>query len=113
MELKNVIFEKEGSIAIVTINRPKALNALNVDVLKELDMIIDTIENDNDIHAVILTGAGEKSFVAGADILQMKDMDVIKGRKFGILGNKVFRKLETLEKPVIAAVNGFALGGGC
>lgn len=113
MELKDVMLEKEGSLAIVTINRPKALNALNVHVLKELDMIIDIIENDDDVHAVILTGAGGKAFVAGADILQMKDMDVIKARKFGILGNKVFRKLETLEKPVIAAVNGFALGGGC
>lgn len=113
MEYKNVIFEKEGNIAIVSINRPKALNALNSETLKELDNVIDEISNDEGIFAVILTGAGEKAFVAGADISEMKDMNVLEGRKFGILGNKVFRKIELLEKPVIAAVNGFALGGGC
>lgn len=113
MELKNIILEKEGKIAIVTINRPKALNALNSDTLTELDYVLDQIENNDEVLAVILTGAGEKSFVAGADISEMKDKNVIEGRKFGILGNKVFRRLELLEKPVIAAVNGFALGGGC
>lgn len=113
MELKNVILEKEGKIAVVTINRPNALNALNSETLKELDYVIDEIENDNDVLAVIFTGAGEKSFVAGADIAEMKDMNTIEGRKFGILGNKVFRRIELLGKPVIAAVNGFALGGGC
>lgn len=113
MEYKNVILEKDGKIAIVTINRPKALNALNSETLKELDNVIDEISNDESIFAVVLTGAGEKAFVAGADISEMKDMNVLEGRKFGILGNKVFRKIELLEKPVIAAVNGFALGGGC
>ncbi|MFL0253017.1 short-chain-enoyl-CoA hydratase [Clostridium neuense] len=113
MELKNIILEKEGKIAIVTISRPKALNALNSETLTELDYVLDQIEDDNEVLAVILTGAGEKSFVAGADISEMKDKNVIEGRKFGILGNKVFRRLELLEKPVIAAVNGFALGGGC
>ncbi|KOF57415.1 MULTISPECIES: short-chain-enoyl-CoA hydratase [Clostridium] len=113
MELKNIILEKEGKIAIVTISRPKALNALNSETLTELDYVLDEIENDNEVLAIILTGAGEKSFVAGADISEMKDKNVIEGRKFGILGNKVFRRLELLEKPVIAAVNGFALGGGC
>lgn len=113
MELKNVILEKEGKIAVVTINRPNALNALNSETLKELDYVIDEIENDSNVFAVILTGAGEKSFVAGADIAEMKDMNTIEGRKFGILGNRVFRRIELLEKPVIAAVNGFALGGGC
>ncbi|MCY6369764.1 short-chain-enoyl-CoA hydratase [Clostridium ganghwense] len=113
MEFKNVMLEKEGNLAIVTINRPKALNALNSETLKELNMVIDTIENDEEVLAVILTGSGEKAFIAGADISEMKDLGVIEGRKFGALGNKVFRKLETLEKPVIAAVNGFALGGGC
>lgn len=113
MELKNVIFEKEDSIAIVTINRPKALNALNSETLKELDLIFTNIENDEDVLAVVLTGAGEKAFVAGADIAEMKDMSVLQGRSFGKLGNNVFRKIETLTKPVIAAVNGFALGGGC
>lgn len=112
MELKNIILEKEEKIALVTINRPKALNALNSETLSELNYVIDEIERDDEILAVVLTGAG-KSFVAGADISEMKDMNVVEGRKFGILGNKVFRKLENLEKPVIAALNGFTLGGGC
>ncbi|MBA5850838.1 short-chain-enoyl-CoA hydratase [Clostridium sp. cel8] len=112
MDLKNVIFEKEGKIALITINRPKALNALNTETLTEIDCVIDKIATDEDIFAVILTGSG-KAFVAGADISEMKDLNADQGRKFGILGNKVFRKLENLEKPVIAAVNGFALGGGC
>lgn len=113
MELKNVLLQKEGNVALVTINRPKALNALNSETLKELDMVIDEIANSNDVFAIVLTGAGEKAFVAGADISEMKEMNVLQGRNFAILGNKVFRKLETLEIPVIAAINGFALGGGC
>lgn len=113
MGYQNILFEKEGKIALVTINRPKALNALNSETLTELDLVIDEIAKDDDVFAVVITGSGEKSFVAGADISEMKDMNTMQGRKFGILGNKVFRKIETLEKPVIAAVNGFALGGGC
>ena len=113
MELKNVLLEKEEHLAIVTINRPKALNALNSETLKDLDVVIDDLEKDNNIYAVILTGAGEKSFVAGADISEMKDLNEEQGKEFGILGNKVFRKLEDLNKPVIAAISGFALGGGC
>ncbi len=113
MELNNVLLEKEGNIAMVTINRPKALNALNSETLKELDLVIANLEEDDSIYAVILTGAGEKAFVAGADITEMKDLNAIQGRKFSILGNKVFRRLENLEKPVIAAISGFALGGGC
>lgn len=113
MELANVTLEKEGSIAVVTINRPKALNALNSETLKDIETVIDELANDDAIYAVIVTGSGEKAFVAGADITEMKDLNVMEGRKFGILGNRVFRKLESLEKPVIAAVNGFALGGGC
>ena len=113
MELKNVILEKEDHLAIVTINRPKALNALNSETLNDINSVLDDLEKDNNIYAVILTGAGEKSFVAGADIAEMKDLNEEEGRKFGELGNKVFRRLETLDKPVIAAINGFALGGGC
>ena len=112
MEYKNIFLQKEERVAVITISRPKALNALNTETLKELDFAIDEIANDDEIYAVILTGDG-KAFVAGADITEMKDLDVMGARKFGNLGNKVFRKLETLEKPIIAAVNGFALGGGC
>ena len=113
MELKNVILEKDSNLAVVTINRPKALNALNSDTLKDLDTVIDDLEKENDIYAVIITGAGEKSFVAGADIAEMKDLNEEQGREFGTLGNKVFRRLENLNKPTIAAISGFALGGGC
>ncbi|MBP2033180.1 enoyl-CoA hydratase [Clostridium algifaecis] len=112
MDFKNVIFEKEGKLALITINRPKALNALNSETLCEIDCVIDKVAEDDSILAVIITGAG-KAFVAGADISEMRDLNANGGRKFGILGNKVFRKIEKLEKPVIAAVNGFALGGGC
>ncbi|MTK12357.1 MAG: short-chain-enoyl-CoA hydratase [Clostridiaceae bacterium] len=113
MEFKNIIFEKNDKIATISINRPKALNALNSETLKELDCVVDMIAEDEGVYAVILTGVGEKAFVAGADITEMKDMSVAEGRKFGMLGNKVFRKIDLLEKPIIAAVNGFALGGGC
>ena len=113
MELKNVILEKEEHLAVVTINRPKALNALNSETLNDLNTVIEDLEKDNNIYAVIVTGSGEKSFVAGADIAEMKDLNEEQGKEFGILGNKVFRRLENLDKPVIAAVSGFALGGGC
>lgn len=113
MELKNVVFEKQGNIGTVTINRPKALNALNSETLEDLDKVLQMLENDNDIYVVVLTGAGEKAFVAGADIAEMKDLNEEQGREFGILGNNIFRRLEKLQKPVIAAINGFALGGGC
>lgn len=112
MSYNNITLEKEGKIGLLTLNRPQALNALNSETLKELDLAFSEIANDEEIHVVILTGAG-KAFVAGADITEMKDMTTMEGRNFGILGNKVFRKIETLGKPVIAAINGFALGGGC
>ncbi|WML37875.1 short-chain-enoyl-CoA hydratase [Clostridium sp. OS1-26] len=112
MEFKNIILEKEGKVAIVTINRPKALNALNSETLRELDAAINDVSEDKEIFALIVTGTG-KAFVAGADIAEMKDLNTIEGRDFSLLGNRVFRKLENMEKPVIAAINGFALGGGC
>lgn len=112
MSLDSVIFEKQGNIAVISINRPKALNALNADLLKDLDCAIDKVIEDEDIYVAILTGAG-KAFVAGADIGEMKDMNPIEGRKFADKGMKLFRKIELMEKPIIAAVNGFALGGGC
>lgn len=112
MSYNNIIFEKNDNVAVIKINRPKALNALNSDTLVELDKVIDEISKDESIYAVLLTGEG-KAFVAGADISEMQKLNSLQGRQFGILGNKVFRRLEMLEKPVIAAVNGFALGGGC
>lgn len=113
MEYNNLILEKEKGLAVITINRPKALNALNSQTLQELSLAIKEIAEDNEIFAVILTGSGEKAFVAGADISEMKDLNAIEGKAFGTLGNNVFRNLEKLSKPVIAAINGFALGGGC
>lgn len=112
MEYENLLLKKEGNICILTINRPKALNALNSRVLEELSDAVDQIEKDKDIYVVIITGEG-KAFVAGADILEMKDMTSEAARKFAKQGLEVFRKIELMEKPVIAAVNGFALGGGC
>lgn len=105
-------YEAEGAVAVLTINRPKALNALNSAVLDEINEAIDAIDL-NTIRALIITGAGEKSFVAGADIGEMSTLTKEQGEAFGKKGNDVFRKIETLPIPVIAAVNGFALGGGC
>ncbi len=105
-------YEVEGQVGVITINRPKALNALNSQVLDELDKTLDAVDIDT-VRALILTGAGEKSFVAGADIGEMSTLTKAEGEAFGKKGNDVFRKLETFPIPVIAAVNGFALGGGC
>ncbi len=104
--------EIEDQISIITINRPKALNALNSKVLEELDQTLESIDT-NKIRTVIITGSGEKSFVAGADIAEMSTLTKKEGETFSKKGNDVFRKIETFEIPVIAAVNGFALGGGC
>ncbi|WP_077368932.1 short-chain-enoyl-CoA hydratase [Anaerosalibacter sp. Marseille-P3206] len=112
MEFNNLIFRREGNVGILSINRPDALNALNTEVLKELNEAVDMIENDEDIHILMITGEG-RAFVAGADISEMKDMDSACAREFAKLGLSTFRKIELMEKPVIAAVNGFALGGGC
>ncbi|MDP4104888.1 MAG: enoyl-CoA hydratase-related protein, partial [Bacillota bacterium] len=103
----------EENIAVVTINRPKFLNALNTEVLKELAEVAGLIDEDSSIRAVILTGSGEKAFVAGADIVEMQNKNVLEAREFSSIGNKAFSKIENIKVPVIAAVNGFALGGGC
>lgn len=112
MDFKGILFEKDKNIGVLSINRPDALNALNSDVLDEINNVIDMIIEDDQVHILIVTGEG-KAFVAGADISEMKDMDMFKARKFAEKGLKLFRKVELMEKPVIAAVNGFALGGGC
>ena len=106
-----VKYEVQGAVAVVTIDRPKALNALNPDVLAELKATFEAIDQ-NAVRCVILTGAGEKSFVAGADIGSMSTMTNAEGEAFGKLGNDIFRMIETFPLPVIAAINGFALGGG-
>lgn len=107
-----VDYAVDGQVGIITINRPKALNALNSEVLKDLEAVVDGVNLD-EIRCLILTGAGEKSFVAGADIAQMSDLSIAEAEAFSKLGNDLFRKIEVLPIPVIAAVNGFALGGGC
>ena len=105
-------YEQKGRIAIVSVNRPEALNALNETVLDELSDVFGAIESDDQVGIVILTGEG-RSFVAGADIAVMKEMSALENRDFCIKGQAVMQKIETLSKPVIAAINGFALGGGC
>ena len=111
--MTNILLEKKGSIAVATINRPKALNALNSQVLEDLNELLDLVNADEEIRALVLTGSGEKAFVAGADIAEMSTLTKVEGEAFGKKGNDVFRKLETLPIPPVAAVNGFALGGGC
>ena len=108
----NVLYEVKGSVAVITINRPEALNALNLDVLKELDQLISKAEDAQDVYVLVITGEG-RSFVAGADIEQMSVLNPNDARAFGKYGSSVFSKIEAISKPVIAAVNGFALGGGC
>lgn len=107
-----IILEQQGHVGIMTINRPEALNALNTEVLSDLCKALDEVEANDDVYVVVLTGEG-RSFVAGADISQMKDFGAVDGKAFGDAGNAVFLRIENFAKPVIAAVNGFALGGGC
>ena len=111
--MTNILLEKKGLIAVATINRPKALNALNSEVLTDLDELVSAVKADADIRALVITGSGEKAFVAGADIGEMSTLTKEGGEAFGKHGNDVFRAIETLPIPTIAAVNGFALGGGC
>jgi len=107
-----VDYSVDGQVGVITINRPKALNALNSDVLADLSAVLDGVDLDA-IRCLVLTGAGEKSFVAGADIGQMSDLSIPEAAAFSKQGNDLFRRIETFPIPVIAAVNGFALGGGC
>ncbi len=111
--METILLNTEGHVATITINRPKALNALSTQVLTELNEALDQVNENKDVYCVIITGAGDKSFVAGADIAEMKDKSVEEAAAYGKFGNEVFRKIETFRCPVIAAINGFALGGGC
>ena len=111
--MKYIQLEPQGDIAILRINRPEALNAMNLDVISELSKMIDIIAADEGIKAVVMTGAGERSFCAGADISYMVNIDPMQAEKYATSAQDVINKIDRLEKPVIAAVNGFALGGGC
>lgn len=112
INMEYIVYEQNGAVGKITISREKALNALNSQVLDELNATLDAVKLD-EVRCLILTGAGAKSFVAGADIGEMSTLTKAEGEAFGKKGNDVFRKLETFPIPVIAAVNGFALGGGC
>ncbi len=107
-----LIIERVDNIAVLKINRPDAMNSLNNELLNELNCALEQIDSDEQIRVLIITGEG-RAFVAGADIEQMSTMNVQQGKEFGVQGSAVFRKLENISKPVIAAINGFALGGGC
>lgn len=109
----NVTMTNEDGLALITVNRPQALNALNCDTLEELRAAVLAADKDPAVRVIIITGAGAKAFVAGADIAQMRGLSPLEGRDMTILGQEVFAAIENLAKPVIAAINGFALGGGC
>ena len=111
--MENVLLKIEGNLAEITINRPKALNALNSQTVKELGILMDELSGNSEVKVVIVTGSGEKAFVAGADILEMKALSVVEGREFARLAQKVFSTMENMNQIFIAAVNGYALGGGC
>ena len=112
MEFKYVIYEKSNGVATITLNRPEALNAFSKEVVEEILQAIEDVKVDETIRVVVLTGAGEKAFSAGADIKAMSGMTALKARELSLMGEKLCTSLENLEKPVIAAINGYALGGG-
>jgi enoyl-CoA hydratase len=113
MNYENILFEKKGAIAYITVNRREVLNALNMAVMEELRSAFHDLKNDGNIRVTILTGAGEKAFVAGADIAELSTYDAVRGKEFTHRGQSVLNLIENLGKPVIACINGFALGGGC
>ena len=110
---ENILTSIDKKVMTITINRPTSLNALNAQTIKELGKAIELAKNNSDVAGIIITGAGEKAFVAGADISEIASLNEVNGRHFAEAGQKVFEDIENCEKPVIAAVNGFALGGGC
>lgn len=112
MNFENLLISIDNKIATVTINRPDKLNALNLQTMSELKNAFEYLENNDDVFVIILTGAGEKAFVAGADISELNKLDALSGKTFAERGQAVFNKIEKCKKPVLAAINGFALGGG-
>lgn len=113
MDYKNILSESEGGITTITVNRPDKLNALNIQTISEIGHAVLQAENANAIRGIIITGSGSKAFVAGADISEFADFSAQQGREMSENGHQVFNSIENLSKPVLAAVNGFALGGGC
>jgi enoyl-CoA hydratase len=113
MQLENISWKVEDGVGIATLNRPKALNALNAQTVRELGQLLGAVEGDASLRALVLTGAGDKAFVAGADIAEMSALSALEARRFAEAGQRTFERLEGLGIPTIAAVNGFALGGGC
>lgn len=113
MNYKNLLLDINEHVALLTLNRPDKLNALNHDTLIELQHAFESIKDDENVFVVIITGSGEKAFVAGADISEINKLNMLDGKKFAEFGQSVFSMIEKFDKPVIAAVNGFALGGGC
>lgn len=113
MNYSNILFEVKNNTAIIIINRPDKLNALNHQTLVELKNVFEELNQKDEITSVIITGSGEKAFVAGADISELNKLNMLEGKKFAEFGQSVFNLIENSDKPVIAAVNGFALGGGC
>src|SRR3979411_3079467 len=113
MTFENIVLEKKNSIAYVRVNRPKVLNALNMATMEELRAAFHDINNDASVRVVIFTGVGEKAFIAGADIAELAKNDAVMGKEYTHRGQNVLNLIENLGKPVIASINGFALGGGC
>src|SRR5215471_2661650 len=113
MSFENILLEKKDSIAYVTVNRPKVLNALNMATMEELRVAFTDIEKDAAMRVAILTGSGDKAFIAGADIGELSKHDAVLGKQYTHRGQSVLDLIENLGKPVIACINGFALGGGC
>ena len=113
MNFENILFDRKNSIAYVTVNRPKVLNALDMSTMDELRTAFHEIKRDVGVRAVILTGSGEKAFIAGADISELAKNDPVTAKEYALRGQNVLNLIENLGKPVIACINGFALGGGC
>jgi enoyl-CoA hydratase len=113
MAYENLLYDVKDQIARITFNRPNVLNALNAKTVEELGDCLEKIERDNSVRVIIFTGAGEKAFVAGADINELAKRTPVDGKEFSVFGNRILHRLETMGKPSIAAINGFALGGGC